>query len=358
MAARQTRQMANGARTARPLPPGADDFLGTHTGIDGSPKTWSSYRTALGSFWEHRQELSEPERYGVDTLVRFFEFLDAQGWASDTKRLYLLVVRKFLEVLETDGLLGDVKVADMQRRLRAKVGRKRLAKGRRHASPWVYLIAETAELEAQSSPPPTLSEERQLLWKLIAFRDAAIVWTLLSTGTRVSEIAGLTRGAVQQGKAEAIRVTGKGDKRRMVLLDADAQRAIRRYLSRRTDRATALFASHPPGKPSRALDIKGIQRAVERLWQATQARFPENQELRSARISPHIFRHVVGASLTREGANPHTVKTYLGHASIGTTEVYLEDAADERVMDDVRTYTPARRDQIRGAKTELDIEGS
>jgi len=337
------------------LPPGADEFLSTHTGADGSPKTWISYRTALGAFWEHRQKLSEPERYGIDTLVRFFEFLDAQGRASDTKRLYLLVVRKFVEYLETDGLLGDIKLADMQRRLRTKVGRKRLAKGRRHASPWVYLIAETAELEAQGSPPPTLSEERQVLWKLISFRDAAIVWTLLSTGTRVSEIASLTRGAVQQGNAEAIRVTGRGDKRRIVLLDADAQRAIRRYLSRRRDRSTALFASHPPGKASRPLDVKGIQRVVERLWQATRARFPDNPELQSARISPHIFRHVVGASLTREGANPHTVKTYLGHASIGTTEVYLEDAADERVMDDVRTYTPTRREQIRSARTELDL---
>lgn len=355
MAGTKARPQGTGARVARPLPPGADDFLSTHTGADGSPKTWISYRTALGAFWEHRQKLSEPEGYAVDTLVRFFEFLDARGRASDTKRLYLLVVRKFLEYLETDGLLGDVKLADMQRRLRTKVGRKRLAKSRRHASPWVYLIAETAELEAQSSPPPTLSEERQRLWKLISFRDSAIVWTLLSTGTRVSEIAGLTRGAVQQGNAETIRVTGKGDKRRIVLLDGGAQRAIRRYLSRRSDRATALFASHPRGKPSRSLDVKGIQRVVERLWQATRARFPENPELQSARISPHIFRHVVGASLTREGANPHTVKTYLGHASIGTTEVYLEDAADERVMDDVRTYTPARRDQIRNARTELDL---
>ena len=205
----------------------------------------------------------------------------------------------------------------------------------------------------RSSAPAESSRRKRL--RLIALRDAAIVCTLLSTGARVSELIGLTRGAVKQGKAQTAQVTGKGDKRRMVILDDESQRTIQAYLRLRQDTNPALFVSHLNGRRPKGLDAKSVQRVMEHLEESIRKRFPDNPDAQAVRITPHIFRHNVGASLTREGAHPNSIKAYLGHASVQTTEVYQEDAADEQVMDDVATYTPTRRQQIEDAKELLNL---
>lgn len=341
----------------KPLPPFGDEFLTLHTGVDGSRRTWLSYRTALGAFWEYRLTLPDPTRYDAGTLVGFFEFMDRAKKSSDTKRLYLSVARTFLLYLEADGRLPDVPVATMRNVQALKISNKRLRRNRRHASDWAYVALEIAQQEAGRQPPPDLPEERRTQLRLIALRDVAILCLLLSTAARVSELCALNRGDVQHGRSSVVKVTGKGEKSRNVVVDKDSQRAIQAYLRARTDTSQALFITHPNGQPRR-IDPKTAQRILERLEAQIRERYPDHPEAQVVRLTPHILRHNVGTTLAKEGARVKTIKEYLGHASIDTTEVYMEDAADEQLLDDVLTYTPKRRDQIADAKSRLFLEGT
>lgn len=358
MAKRQTTKAPHPpALATRPLPPQGDAFLDAQVGVDGSPNTRIAYTTALRAFWEFRQSEDEPATYTPDTLSRFV--LDGLSKKSpDTRQLYLSVTRKYLEFLEALEELHGASVAQMERHLKAAVGKKKLARRRRSATPAVYLVAETGELLARSAGAGVTDEARRQQERLIAFRDAAIVQVLLSTGARASEVASLARGDVDHGRADVVQVRGKGRKKRAVLLDENAQAAIQRYLRARSDRGSALFVGHSPKSSSErpeALDGRGVWRAVARLWKATLERFPEQTELKTIELSPHIFRHARGDGLAKEGASVHAIRQYLGHSSIATSQIYIDEAGDERVMEEVASFTLPRSEATEQARRRLNL---
>ncbi len=345
---------------SRPLPPQAEAFLEAQVGTDGSPHTRIAYTTALRAFWEHRLAGSRPADYTPDTLSSFI--LDGLPTKSpDTRQLYLSVTRKYLEFLEALEQLRGASVAQMERHLKAAVGKKKLARRRRSATPAVYLVIETGELLARSAGAGKTDDTRQHLERLIAYRDAAMMQVLLSTGGRASEVAALTRGEVDHGRAEVIQVRGKGRKKRPVLLDENARGAIQRYLRARTDRGASLFVGHSPkssvDRPE-ALDGRGVWRAVSRLWKATLDRFPDQPELRTIELSPHIFRHSRADGLAKEGASVHAIRQYLGHSSIATSQIYIDEAGDERVMEEVASFTLPRSEATKAARRRLNLDES
>lgn len=344
----------------RPLPPQADAFLDAQVGSDGSAHTRIAYATALKAFWEHRRTLAKPSGYEPDALSRFvLEGLAKH--APDTRQLYLSVTRKYLGFLEALEELEGTTLAKMERHLKASVGKKKLTRRRRTATPAVFLVAETGEALARTAGAGVTDEARRQQERLIAYRDAAIVQVLLSTGARASEVASLGRGDVDHGRADVIQVRGKGRKRRAVLLDDNARSAIQRYLRLRTDSGSALFVGHSAKSSLQrpeALDGRGIWRAVVRLWHATLDRFPDRPELKTIELSPHIFRHAVGDGLAKEGASVHAIRQYLGHGSIATSQIYIDEAGDERVMEEVASFTLPRSEATAQARRRLNLSGS
>ena len=343
------------AEPARPLPPDADRFLEAQVGPDGSPNTRLTYMTALRAFWAHRQTLPQPEHYGVDTLTTFV-LSGLATHAPDSRQLYLSVATKYLAFLQAGGRTDIANVAAMHQHLKVSVGRKRLRGRRREASPAVYLAVETAESLAVAILSDSPGSDLQTL---LALRNAAVVHVLLSTGARASEVAGLTRGDVDYGRASTARVRGKGNRVRTVRLDEMAQIAIRRYLHYRRDQAKWLFVAH--SQRSSAVDPAGLNgrtiwKIVADLWKTTQERFPDRPELASLRLSPHIFRHTVGDTLAKQGASIHAIRQYLGHRSIATTQIYIDDAGDERVMNEIAAVTSSRSEILRTALRRLHLE--
>lgn len=342
------------AEPARPLPPDAERFLEAQVGTDGSPNTWLTYATALRAFWAHRLTLAAPEQYVVETLTTFV-LLGLAKHAPDSRQLYLSVASKYLAFLEAVGQRDIPSVAAMQRHMKATVGRKRLGRRRREATPAVYLVVETAERLATTVMVDSPGSEPR---SLLALRNAAVVHVLLSTGARASEIAGLTRGDVDYGRSSTVRVRGKGNRVRTVRLDEMAQIAIQRYLHYRRDQSKWLFVAHSPRSsdvsPS-SLNGRMIWKIVADLWTATQENYPDRPELASIRLSPHIFRHTVGDSLAKQGASIHAIRQYLGHRSIATTQIYIDDAGDERVLNEIAAVTPSRAEALRAALRRLHL---
>lgn len=165
----------------------------------------------------------------------------------------------------------------------------------------------------------------------LAVRDLAIVELLYASALRVSELVGLDLEGVDAHR-RTVRVLGKGGKERLVPFGVPAQRALADYLERaRPELATdasgsALFLG-PRGARESA---RGVYRLVARLLADRGGSGP---------AGPHTFRHTAATHLLDGGADLRAVQEILGHASLGTTQIYTHVSA-ERLASVYRTAHP------------------
>ncbi|MDQ0743385.1 integrase/recombinase XerC [Clavibacter sp. B3I6] len=153
-----------------------------------------------------------------------------------------------------------------------------------------------------------------------ALRDLAVIELLYASALRVSELTGLQLGDVDASRL-TVRVIGKGDRERVVpfgvpaadALDAYATRGRPRLVSART--GTALFLGARGGRLG--------SRAVYGLVASLLADIPG-----SGPQGPHALRHTAATHLLDGGADLRTVQEMLGHASLGTTQIYTHVSID------------------------------
>ncbi len=144
-------------------------------------------------------------------------------------------------------------------------------------------------------------------------RDRAILEILYGCGLRVSEVVGL-KISYLYFEDGFLRVTGKGDKERLVPLGDMAADAVRTYMDVRPD---------PYGQD--ADDILFLNRFGRPLSRQSVFKMIKNQALIAgvkASISPHTFRHSFATHLVENGADLRVVQEMLGHENITTTEIY------------------------------------
>lgn len=143
----------------------------------------------------------------------------------------------------------------------------------------------------------------------IALRDLAIVELLYGAALRVSEVAGLDLGDIDLER-QTVRVLGKGSKQRVVPFGNPARRAVVAYLDVRTAAATtALF-----------LNTRGARVAARSIYEVVARML--NELPGSGPSGPHALRHTAATHLLDGGADLRAVQEMLGHASLGTTQLY------------------------------------
>jgi integrase/recombinase XerD len=152
----------------------------------------------------------------------------------------------------------------------------------------------------------------------IGRRDHALLLLALETGLRVSELTGLTCGAVQLGTGAHVRCTGKGRKERITPLRREARTALRAWLRERVGAAgDPLF----PGPRDDHLSRDAIRRLVERHVATAALACPS---LAAKAVTPHTLRHSCAMNLLRHGVDTTTIALWLGHEDVRTTySVYL-----------------------------------
>jgi integrase/recombinase XerC len=158
-------------------------------------------------------------------------------------------------------------------------------------------------------------------------RDAAVLALLYGAGLRISEALGLTRGAI--GGRDAITVTGKGGKERMVPVLPQVDRLVADYVALcpyDLPADGALFVGARGGP----LAARVVQLAVARLRGALG--LPET-------ATPHALRHSFATHLLARGGDLRAIQELLGHASLATTQIYT--AVDsERLLEVYRSAHP------------------
>lgn len=143
-------------------------------------------------------------------------------------------------------------------------------------------------------------------------RDKAMLEVFYSTGCRLAEILNLNKSDINWTSG-SVRVIGKGDKERIVFLNARSALHLKMYLNSRNDSNPALFVS--TRQPHERLSRRGIERVFSSLGKRAGINKP---------VYPHILRHTTATNMINNGASLMEVQLYLGHDSPDTTQIYAE----------------------------------
>jgi len=142
-------------------------------------------------------------------------------------------------------------------------------------------------------------------------RDYAILLFLYNTGARAQEVAdALVRDLSLDSSAPCVRIRGKGNKTRLCPLWPHTAKTLRTMLGERVE-----------GFPDEPITRYGIHTLVERTVARAVQVLPS---LRTKRVSPHTIRHTSAVHLLRSGVDINTIRAWLGHVSLETTNRYAE----------------------------------
>ena len=156
----------------------------------------------------------------------------------------------------------------------------------------------------------------------VALRNHAILELLYGAGIRVSELCGLDADDVDLDRG-TVRVMGKGSKERVVPFGAPAARAIGAYLTRARP-ALAVRAAEPG--PGLFLGARGARIGPRAVYDLVTREV--GPSLGSSAVGPHTLRHSAATHLLDGGADLRAVQELLGHASLGTTQIYTHVSSE------------------------------
>ena len=160
-------------------------------------------------------------------------------------------------------------------------------------------------------------------------RNRAIIETLYGSGLRVSELVNLTLSNIFF-KEDLIKITGKGDKQRLVPLGNYSKKFIQIYMNeiRSLKKITKehndyLFLNRNGRKMTRAMIYTIVKESALKVGI-------------KQKISPHTFRHSCATHLLENGADLRSIQLLMGHESITTTEIYthLDNKQLKRVLEE------------------------
>ncbi|MEJ5330989.1 MAG: site-specific tyrosine recombinase [Desulfobaccales bacterium] len=272
------------------------------------------------------------EEVSLDDLRHYLGFLEARGLSARSRARHLSALRRFFRFLEREEELSANPASLLTTpRLPARLPQ----------------VLSEAQVEALLNAPDAATPLGQ--------RDAALLEVLYATGLRVSELVGLTLRQVDLTRG-LVRVTGKGNKERLVPLTPVAVAKLNRYLhegrqyllqgSRFKVQGSKLEVQSPKSKvqgpkskvqgpkskvqslkssgtgvmsPYVFLNRRGGRLSRQGFWKilghyAAKSGLPP--------VSPHMLRHSFATHLLSRGANLRVLQLLLGHADLSTTQIY------------------------------------
>jgi site-specific recombinase XerD len=284
-----------------------------------SVKTIENYNHYLNTFFACAKK-HQPSEITEELVREFRLWLNRQPGTKVGRRVepmkrrtqnyYLIALRAYLKFLRKRG----IESLSPERIELAKVPERSLD-----------LISPT-ELERLMNAPDLTTPT--------GLRDRAILELLFSTGLRISELCNLSIDDVDLTRDE-FSVRGKGDKVRVVFLSDDAKVAVSRYLKTRNDMDEALFIQYGP-KALQAKELRLSPRAVQRTLKVCAAKAGITRK-----VTPHVIRHSFATDLLSNGADLRSVQALLGHAHIGTTQIYTH-VTDKHLRDVHKKFHSSR----------------
>ena len=272
--------------------------------------------------------------------VEFATYLSSsKGYSPNTLKAYLADIQDFGLIFGFDRSVEEISLETLRDWLwrqsekgasKATIARKSAAV--RAFTTWLHKaghISEDPGLRLRSpkagrSLPKVVSREsldqvfsalqaRATIENPTGLRDLAMVELLYATGARVSELAGLDLGSIDYSR-NIVRLMGKGSKERMVPFGQPARDALDDWL-----RHGRNLLAQENTDAAMFLNSRGKRVGVRQIY-ALVASLLESTVTGTA--GPHSLRHSAATHLLDGGADLRAVQELLGHASLGTTQIY------------------------------------
>jgi Site-specific recombinase XerD len=291
--------------------------------------TIESYRRDLVSFATFAlARRVRPEAADAELIRRYLGAEAGKGMSARTTARRLSALRQFFRFLFAEGVRSDDPTTVVDRPKQGRGLPKYLSEGD---------VTRLLAVPAVDGGPETK-------------RLRALLEILYATGLRVSELVGLPVSALTRD-GRLLMVRGKGGKERLVPLTEPAQEALAEYLTVR-DRFLVPTSARSGGRD--ATTSAWLFPSRSRQGHLTRARFAQllkevavGAGLDPRGVSPHVLRHSFASHLLAHGADLRSVQQMLGHADIGTTQIYTH-VLETRLRDLVNTAHPL-------AKPESDL---
>ena len=272
-----------------------------------APNTILSYRDTfvqLMEFYKTEYQLPpeklEYKEFSAERIESFLAYLEeTRNISISTRNQRLAAIHAFFRYLQYRDPAGFEQCAQVL----AVPFKKALVK------PMNYMSVEEVKFLFSV---PNQKESSQL-------RDLAIMVLLYETGARVQELIDLCPVDIRFSSTAIVELHGKGNKTRLVPVNADAAAIVRNYIRRcnRVNAADPLFVNRKGEKLTRA----GIQYIIDKYVSTAHT---QRLDLFRNRITNHCFRHSKAMHLLEAGVNLIYIRDLLGHTSVVTTEIYAK----------------------------------
>ncbi len=289
------RKSSNLTDTPDPL---IDAFIDSVWLEDGlSALTLAAYRRDLNALaiWLHTQNSSMSSAVEAD-LQAYFAHRHSDTKATSANRRMTVFRRFYRWALRDNRMLADptLKLLSAKQPLRLP---KSLSE---------------AQVEALLNAPDTDTA--------LGLRDRAMLELLYASGLRVSELVNLPLLSLNMREG-VLRITGKGDKERLVPFGEEAGDWMQRYLD--TARSELLASKN---SPSVFVTQRGVAMSRVMFWMLIK-KYALLADIHVP-LSPHTLRHAFATHLLNHGADLRAVQMLLGHADISTTTIYTHVARE------------------------------
>lgn len=172
------------------------------------------------------------------------------------------------------------------------------------------------EIEAILAQPDRTQLEGQ--------RDHALLWFLYNTGARIQEVLNLCPADIRFDTPSCVRLLGKGRKERICPLWPETVELLKALLQRQPCASDERLFVNRYGMP---LGPSGVRFKLSQYVRSAAAVVPT---LASKKISPHAFRHAAAVHLVAAGVDVTVIRSWLGHASLETTNLYAQANLDTK----------------------------
>lgn len=291
-----------------------DDFMGWLALERGlAENTQEAYANDLMQCAEALQEMGEADwrTVSAESIRQWIGQMSEQGLATPSLARKLSAVRMLARYMVREGMRAE----DFSEQVVRPRYRRDLPD-----------VLSRAEIEALLRSIPRNEPQ--------GLRDYAMVELFYSSGLRVSELCGLLLQSVRLDEAY-LRVYGKGSKERVVPIGSKAIAAMEAYL-------TAGRPAMVKPKTGSAVFLSRLGRPISRktIWVLLR-NYAHAAGIKKP-VKPHGLRHAFATHLLEGGADLRVIQEMLGHASIGTTQIYTAVEV-ERLLDEHALHHPRSR---------------
>ncbi|MCA1553139.1 MAG: tyrosine recombinase XerC [Chloroflexi bacterium] len=264
---------------------------------NASPYTLRNYRREIGEFLDfcHDKQINGWDGVSKDVVNSYLAWLSDENYAKASVARRLSELRSFCRYLMRENMLS----ANPFDTVSAPKLPKRLPR---------FLTPD--EVKNLVSTPDSADPQ--------GMRDRAILELLYAAGMRVSELVNLNLADLDSTRAQ-LKVLGKGNKERVVLIGKPAMRAVLTYIREGRPKLIGKKTSNAMflNRFGTRLTVRSVQMTLEKY--AMRAGI-------SGEVTPHVLRHTFAAHLLDGGADLRSVQELLGHESLSTTQIYTHVA--------------------------------